>query len=153
MSVAAAAGAAVVAHGLGTGLHTLRGVPLAIFLLGGVALVGGVFLVNRAIRRRARLEVIATLLPRYRENRRDDQFSFDQVGLEGEPSGRIPTTHAEIRNATRALLASLEEEVRRDTGHARRSKRPACRRARLRLAGQSERSRRRVAHRRITTFS
>jgi hypothetical protein len=97
------------------------------------------------VRRRARMAAIADLLPRYRDHHPHDELFFAEPDLDGAPSDRrLPAARAEIRAATRALLVSLEEEMRREIGQARRSGRPGCRRARLRAVGRSEPRRRRV---------
>jgi hypothetical protein len=131
----------VVASAVHFGLHGIR---LAAFLFGVVAFAAAIGLFHRALRRRARLEAIAELLPGYRPRAMEDELLFDEVDLDGDHSGRLPAGRAEMRAATRALLVSLEEEMRREVSRARRGGRPGCRHARLRTAGRSEARRRRV---------
>ena len=144
--MAAVAGALLGALVFRLGLGTLRGLGLGVFLCAGAAFAVGACLFQRGLRRRARMAAIADLLPRYLDHHRDDEFLFDEPDLDAALADRrLPAVRAEIRAATRALLVSLEEEMRRQTGHARRSGRPGCRRARLRAAGRSEPRRRRIA--------
>lgn len=147
------AGMAVTAIGIGLaifvrgdrlGWRGLNGARLAAFLVGGVALVTAIFLFQRGLRRRARLDAIADLLPSYRR-RHHDEFLFDEPDLDDDLSTRIPHARGEVRAATRALLVSLEDEMRREMGRVRRTRRPSCRRARLRAAGRSESRRRRIS--------
>lgn len=147
---AAIAGVAVVVRGAERGWMSLHGVRLAMFV-GGVLIfaVGvGLFLREIRARRRARIEAIAALLPKIGGRRRwalnnqmEDSWLDDFEGTD-DLSERVPMARAEIRAATRALLVSLEEEMRRDGIGKRRSARPACRRARLRVAGRAEAKRR-----------
>ncbi|MEP6655569.1 MAG: hypothetical protein ABJA82_19540 [Myxococcales bacterium] len=147
---AVAAGIVVVGSVAHFGLHGMR---LAAFMFGVVAFGAAIGLVKRALRRRARLEAIAELLPSYRPRPMEDEFLLDEGDLDDDHSGHLPAGRAEMRAATRALLVSLEEEMRREVGRARRSGRPACRHARLRIAGRSEARRRRVPVRIATSAS
>ncbi|MES1207669.1 MAG: hypothetical protein ABUS79_17160 [Pseudomonadota bacterium] len=157
-AVIAASGAAVIVQGIQVGMEGLRGMRLLAFCLGVVICATGVFLFRREMRRRARAAAIARLLPRYRARRRAwnsavgdpgnvDSFLFNDSDWYDEASERVPASGAQVREATRALLVSLEDELRRErTANARRAgRRPACRRARLRAAGRSEARRRRVS--------
>ena len=157
-AVAAAAGAVMVAQSMVRGGIGLRGtLPVVV---GVLILAMGVWLFVRGLRdrRRARVAAIAALLPgvgrRHRgftlDDEIDDAFMMDDFEGSDDPSERLPTARAEIRAATRALLGALEEEMRRDGSGKRRSTRPACRRARLRVAGRSEPKRR---HLRVRTAS
>jgi hypothetical protein len=152
-AIVSAAGAGVLVGALGfcLGLGNLRGMGLVALLLGGVALAVVVYLFERGVRRRARMEAIAELLPRFREHQMEDEFLFEEPDLGGDDRSAPPlAARTEIRAATRALLVSLEEEMRREKGQARRSARPGCRRARLRAVGRSEPRRRRVSLRAAT---
>ncbi len=154
-SAAAAAGAAVVAHGVQKGLIDPHGVRLTVFLIGIVICGAGIYLLQRGLRRRARIEAIRALLPRTfdrrrawasgsRDTGRADPFGIEALDWGDDPGDVMPRAHAEIRAATRALLVSLEEEMRTEAGRVRRAGRPACRRARLRVAGRNGSQRRRV---------
>jgi hypothetical protein len=157
------AGVALVAHGVHKGIVTLTAARLIALSLGTVISGVTVLLVRRARRHRARVEAIRTLLPQYRarhhlwamtaeEMEGADPYSFDDAD-EDDTSRGVPVARAEFRAVTRALLMSLEEEMRRETGRHRRTGRPACRRARLRAAGRSEPRRRRVPVRPATILS
>ncbi|MEO8212282.1 MAG: hypothetical protein ABI560_03770 [Myxococcales bacterium] len=122
-------------------------------MFGVLAFGAAIGLVQRALRRRARLEAIADLLPSYRPRQMEDEFLFDEGDFGEDFSGRLPAGRAEMRAATRALLVSLEEEMRREVSRARRSGHPACRHARLRTAGRSEARRRRIPVRLATSAS
>jgi hypothetical protein len=144
-AAAAATGAAVVVRGFEIGVITLQGVRLVAFLVGAVVFGAGVFLFQRGVKRRARIDAMAALLPRYRRNRNPDPFLLDDGYADDEPLDGMPVIRSEMRAATRALLVSLEEEMRCESGPRRRPVRPACRRARLRVAGRSEPGRRRIS--------
>lgn len=151
-AAAAAVGAVVLAQSIGKGAAGLRGTHSLPVVVGVLILAIGVCLFVQGLRdrRRARVAAIAALLPgvgrRYRrwaaDNDIDDSFLLDDFEGGDELSENMPIARAEIRAATRALLVSLEEEMRRDGTGKRRSARPACRRARLRAAGRSEPKRR-----------
>jgi hypothetical protein len=149
---AAIAGAAVVVRGAETGLVRLHGARLVMFAGGILIFCLGVVLFLRGVRerRRARMEAIAALMPRIggarrrwaRNNEIEDSFLLDDFEGSDDLSEGMPVARAEIRAATRALLVSLEEEMRREGLGRRRATRPACRRARLRVAGRAEPKRR-----------
>lgn len=151
--VVLAVGAGVGVMAAGNHLASLRGIRLAAFIVGTMGFAFAIYLFQRSVRRRARLEAIADLLPAYRHHRFDDEFLLDQADLEDRLSESIPGARADVRHVTRALLVSLEEEMRRETGRVRRSSRPACRHARLRVAGQTPSRRRRVPLRLATSPS
>jgi hypothetical protein len=133
----------------------------AIAFVAGLALCAvGLYMFQHGLRRRARLRAIDELLPAYRERMRyrdmadaaaqqsrrfvgaktwtSDQAEWADEGTEA-PLGR-----ADMRAATRALLVSLEEEMRREAAiRGARPARPACRRARLRAASRVKAERRR----------
>jgi hypothetical protein len=144
---AAAAGTAIVAQGAETGVFGLRGMRFFGLVIGLALCVGGVVLFQRAARRRARINALTALMPRYQSRRMEQDFPFGDFDPAVDFSDRLPIARSEIRDATRALLVSLEEEMQRETARQRRSGRPACRRARLRAAGRSPLGRRRVVPR------
>lgn len=101
-----------------------------------------------ALRRRARQEIMAWLpaartTQRFIKHAQDSRaWGGDWEGLwttDGPPpeelSGGLQVARTEIRDATRALLASLTEEVARGP---RRGARAACRHARLRELGRRD---------------
>ena len=153
---AAVAGAAVVVRGAEMGLVSLHGTRLVMFGSGVLIFSLGIGLFLRGLRQRRRvrrMEAIAALLPRVgggagrrlrwaMNNETEDSFLMDDFEGADDLSERLPIARAEIRAATRALLVSLEEEMRRDGVGKRRAGRPACRRARLRVAGRAESERR-----------
>jgi hypothetical protein len=112
----------------------------------------------RGLRRQARMRAIDELLPRYRERMRYRDIADGAARQSRRPVGArswrgdetewaeegtdAPLGRADMRAATRALLVSLEEEMRREAV-IDRSPRPACRRARLRAAGRAKTERRR----------
>jgi hypothetical protein len=159
----AAASVGMLAQGVHRGIVTLPAARFIALTLGALICGVTVVLFRRARRYRSRVEAIRTLLPQYRERHplwtmsadeleRGDPFSFEDMD-EDDPSLSVPVARAEFRAVTRALLMSLEEEMRRESGRHRRSGRPACRRARLRAAGRSEPRRRRVLARPATILS
>lgn len=153
-ATAVAIGLAVIASGVHVGWQGLHGVRLIAFLVGALAFATATYLLQRTFRRRARLDAIADLLPNYRHYRRHaDELFFDEPELDDELSARLPVARGEVGSAARALLVSLEDEMRRDTVRMRRNNRPHCRQARLRTAGRSESRRRRIPVRFATTPS
>jgi len=158
-AVAAAAGA-VTLGGLALAFRVRPG-PQPVTFLAGIALcAAGLYMFQRGLRRRARLRAIDQLLPHHRERLRhreladaaaaqtrrfiDDRMWTGDETEWGDDGGDPPLGRSEMRAATRALLVSLEEEMRREAlvrgaGPAR----PACRRARLRAAGRAKTTRRR----------
>jgi hypothetical protein len=138
--------------------------PHPITLAAGVGLfAAGLYMFQRGLRRRARMRAIERLLPHHRERRRyrdladaavkknrrfidDKGWMLDETEWTDDGAD-APLGRSEMRAATRALLVSLEEELRRDAVvGGPRSTRPACRRARLRAAGRVKTGRRRRPH-------
>jgi hypothetical protein len=162
---ALAAGAGILAQALASGLVAGPGARQIAFMAGAVICTIGVCLFVRGLRlrRRARTIRIASLLPRLSRARIGDArlslgigdelaegFLRDDFTTADDLSDGIPSAPSEIRAATRALLVSLEEELRREGRRPRRTGRPACRRARLRVVGRSEPKRRRVRARPVS---
>jgi hypothetical protein len=138
--------------------------PHPVMLAAGVGLCAtGLYMFQRGLRRRARLRAIDQLLPHDRERR----HYRDQADAAAKRNRRLinerawalaetewaddgadaPLGRSEMRAATRALLVSLEEELRREAVvRGGRVTRPACRRARLRAAGRVKTTRRRRRH-------
>ena len=160
-AVIAAAGAAIVVRGLSVGFGGWRTPHTLVFAAGVLLCAVGLFMFQRGLRRQARLRAIAELLPHYRERMRyrdmadaaaahtrrfggANDWSLDE-GEWADEGTEAPLARAEMRAATRALLVSLEEEIRHETAARRkRTTRPACRRVRLRAAGRAKTERRRV---------
>lgn len=160
--VGATAGAVALVRGMAGG-GTAWSSPHLFALLGGAVLCGmGLLLLQRGLRRRARLRAIADLMPHYRNrmgyaqgasvaaasSRRFsamDEWEQEAADWGSDDRADLPLARAEMRAATRALLVSLEDELRHEAGshHHRRSARPACRRARLRAAGRDSLGQRR----------
>lgn len=154
----AAAGAVCAAVGMARGLtggSTAGRGPQLLALVAGAVLCGvGLFLFQRGLRRQARLRAIADLMPHYRaqmgyarasaavaaSSRRAsalDDWEQEAADWAADERADRPLARAEMRAATRALLVSLEDELRHEAAlRHQRSARPACRRARLRAAGR-----------------
>lgn len=153
----------MVVHGFQLGLGNLRGLQMVGFITGVVVCATGIVLFERGLRRRAHAALVAKLLPRYSAQRRmwtaagraevlrahPDSFLMDESDwVDGSSAhGRGDASGAKLHEATRALLVSLEDELRRETSCDRRPSRPACRRARLRAVRRLEPRRRRVSAR------
>lgn len=135
--------------------------PHPITLAAGVGLcAAGLYMFQRGLRRRARVRAIDQLLPHHHERRRyrdmadaaaeknrrfidDGAWTLDDTEWTDDGTD-APLGRSEMRAATRALLVSLEEEMRREAVvRDGRSTRPGCRRARLRAAGRAKTGRRR----------
>ena len=155
VSIAAVAFACVGAGGLvGTALgHGSRAIFSAAVVLLACALA--LAFLRRELRLRARDELLSWL-PAGRGHLRSSKgpWGSDWDGLWGREevatedySAGLTLARSEIRNATRALLASLQDEARREESRGR-AERPACRRARLRTAGRPTTVRRRPSVRR-----
>ena len=163
MAVLLAALAVAVALVRGVGMRTggWSGPHLLAFAGGTMLCAVGVFLFQRGLRRQARLRAIADLMPYYRNGLHarggnagairggsfpaNDAWRLDGTEWSDERS-EAPLAHAEMRAATRALLVSLEDELRQEvTSRRQRTSHPACRRARLRRAGRAKTERRRRA--------
>jgi hypothetical protein len=128
-------GLVVIVTGYGT--HRLfLGAPFC--LVAAMSALAGRF----ALRRRARREILSWLPVTRVSPGAERPWGGDWEGLwspEDAPAGSelsagLRVARTEIRDATRALLASLGEEAR--SGGPRRGARPACRHARLRELGR-----------------
>ena len=138
-----AAGLAVVVQGFVSGLHRVSGGRLIVFVCGAFAISVGIHMIGHVVQHRRRLQA-AAVLPWLRERWRERRLASDDYGealdlMDGPDSEGIELPRlvpAEVRAATRALLVSLEDELRREPSARRRSAHVACRRARLRAAGR-----------------
>lgn len=154
-AVASAVAMAIVVRGLGSGPDRWQAPYLAAFVAGLFLCGVGVSLIVRGVRQRTRMRVLAELLPAAHERLRlrraaDATAAHPHRLVHGRVSAiddtewadeatDAPRARADMRAATRALLVSLEDELRREAANrVIRPGRPACRRARLRAAGRGK---------------
>jgi len=162
MLIAAVATGAALVRGLVVRAGGWSAPHLLAFAGGTMLCAIGVFLFQRGLRQQARLRAIAELMPHvqdrwrsrsgvgagrsfrsFRPSPANDAWHRDGSEWSDDLSD-APLAHAEMRAATRALLVSLEDELRQETTSRReRTAHSACRRARLRAAGRAKAERRR----------